>query len=196
MSKKLKKSITILTIIILVIIAVVSTFFIMKYFINKKEIDTTTEYYTEDKIQDRLTNDDGNVTKEDLTLKINGETVFGVINIPKINYEGLVYEGTNLETLDKGIGHFENSSYFEGNVCLAGHNYTGVWKNLYTLQNGDKITYTSFLGTKEYEVNKIVQVNATDWTLLEDTDDNSLTLVTCVKNEPNLRLIVQANECK
>lgn len=196
MSKKLKKSITIFTIIILVIIAVVSTFFIVKYFINKKEIDTTTEYYTEDKIQDRLTNDDGNVTKEDLTLKINGETVLGVINIPKINYEGLVYEGTNLETLDKGIGHFENSSYFEGNVCLAGHNYTGVWKNLYTLQNGDKITYTSFLGTKEYEVNKIVQVNATDWTLLEDTDDNILTLVTCVKNELNLRLIVQAIECK
>ena len=196
MSKKLKKSITIFTIIILVIIAVVSTFFIVKYFINKKEIDTTTEYYTEDKIQDRLTNDDGNVTKEDLTLKINGETVLGVINIPKINYGGLVYEGTNLETLDKGIGHFENSSYFEGNVCLAGHNYTGVWKNLYTLQNGDKITYTSFLGTKEYEVNKIVQVNATDWTLLEDTDDNILTLVTCVKNEPNLRLIVQTIECK
>ena len=196
MSKKLKKSITLLTIIILIIIAVVSTFFIIKYFINKKEIDTTTEYYTEDKIQERLTNDDGNVTKEDLTLKINGETVFGVINIPKINYEGLVYEGTNLETLDKGIGHFENSSYFEGNVCLAGHNYIGIWKNLYTLQNGDKITYTSFLGTKEYEVNKVVQVNATDWTLLEDTEDNTLTLVTCVKNEPNLRLIVQAIEYK
>lgn len=196
MSKKLKKSITIFTIIILVIIAVVSTFFIVKYFINKKEIDTTTEYYTEDKIQDRLTNDDGNVTKEDLTLKINGETVFGVINIPKINYEGLVYEGTNIETLDKGIGHFENSPFLEGNVCLAGHNYSGVWKYLYTLQNGDKITYTSFLGTKEYEVNKVVQVNATDWTLLEDTDDNILTLVTCVKNELNLRLIVQAIECK
>ena len=65
-----------------------------------------------------------------------------------------------------------------------------------TLQNGDKITYTSFLGTKEYEVNKVVQVNATDWTLLEDTDDNILTLVTCVKNEPNLRLIVQAIEYK
>ena len=129
MSKKLKKSITILTIIILVVIAIVSTFFIVKYFINKNEIDTTTEYYTEDKIQDRLINDNGNVTKEDLTLKINGETVFGVINIPKIHYEGLVYEGTNLETLDKGIGHFENSSYFEGNVCLAGHNYTGIWKN-------------------------------------------------------------------
>ena len=109
MSKKLKKSITIFTIIILVIIAVVSTFFIVKYFINKKEIDTTTEYYTEDKIQDRLTNDDGNVTKEDLTLKINGETVFGVISIPKINYARLVYEGTHIETLDTRNGHFEPS---------------------------------------------------------------------------------------
>lgn len=196
MSKKLKKSITILTIIILVIIAVVSTFFIMKYFINKKEIDTTTEYYTEDKIQDRLNVNNGNVTKEDLTLKINGETVFGVISIPKINYQGLVYEGTNISTLDKGIGHFENTPYLDGNVCLAGHNYAGIWKNLYTLQNRDKITYTSFLGTKEYKVNKMVQIKATDWTLLEDTDNNILTLVTCVKNKPDLRLIVQAVECK
>ena len=192
MSKKLKKSITIFTIIILVIIAVVSTFFIVKYFINKKEIDTTTEYYTEDKIQDRLTNDDGNVTKEDLTLKINGETVFGVINIPKINYEGLVYEGTSLATLDKGIGHFENSNYLDGNVCLAGHNYTGVWKKLYTLQNGDKITYISFLGTKEYEVDKSIAIDANDWSSLEDTTDNTLTLITCIKNQPNLRLCVQA----
>ena len=194
MSKKLKKSIIIFTVTILIIIAIVSTFFIVKYFINKSEIDTATKFYTEDKIQDRLNINNGNVTKEDLTLKINGETVFGVISIPKINYQGLVYEGTNISTLDKGIGHFENTPYLDGNVCLAGHNYAGIWKNLYTLQNGDKITYTSFLGTKEYEVNKMVQIEATDWTLLEDTDNNILTLVTCVKNQPSQRLCVQAKE--
>ena len=194
MSKKLKKSIIIFAITILIIIAIVSTFFIVKYFINKNEIDTATKFYTEDKIQDRLNINNGNVRKEDLTLKINGETVFGVINIPKINYQGLVYEGTSISTLDKGIGHFENTPFLDGNVCLAGHNYAGIWKNLYTLQNGDKITYTSFLGTKEYEVNKMVQIEATDWTLLEDTDNNILTLVTCVKNQPSQRLCVQAKE--
>ena len=194
MSKKVKKAITISIIIVIVVIAIVASFFIVKYFINKNKIQNVTEYYTEDKIQDRLASE--NNTKDDLTLKIDGETVLGVIEIPKINYKGLVYEGTNISTLNRGIGHFENSSYLDGNVCLAGHNYTGVWKKLYTLQNGDKITYTSFLGTKVYEVNKMVQIDATDWTLLEDNNDNILTLVTCVKNAPTQRLIVQATECK
>ena len=196
MNKKIRKSITISLVIILIIIAVISTFFIVKYFINKNQIKDTTDFYTEDKIQERLANDDGMTTTEDLTLHINGETVVGVVKIPRINYEGLVYEGTTLETLDKGIGHFENSSYLEGNVCLAGHNYTGIWKNLYTLQNGDKITYVSFLGTKEYEVNNITQISENDWTLLENTADNTITLITCVKGEPSLRLVVQAIECK
>ena len=190
MSKKVKKAITISVIIVVIIIAIVSTFFIVKYFTNKNKIQDVSDYYTEDKIQERLDSD--NNTKDDLTLKIDGETVVGVIKIPKINYEGLVYEGTSLSTLDKGIGHFQNSSYLDGNVCLAGHNYTGVWKKLYTLQSGDKITYISFLGTKEYEVDKSIAIDANDWFNLEDTTDNTLTLITCIKNQPNLRLCVQA----
>ncbi len=192
MNKKVKKAITISVIIVIIIIATVSTFFIVKYFMNKNKIQDASEYYTEDKIQERL--DCDNNSKDDLTLKIDGETVVGVIKIPKINYEGLVYEGTSLATLDKGIGHFENSSYLDGNVCLAGHNYTGVWKKLYTLQKGDKITYISFLGTKEYEVDKSIAIDANDWSSLEDTTDNTLTLITCIKNQPSQRLCVQAKE--
>lgn len=192
MSKKVKKAITISIIIVIVVIAIVASFFIVKYFINKSKIQDVTEFYTEDKIQDRLDSD--NNTKDDLTLKINGETVVGVIKIPKINYEGLVYEGTSLATLDKGIGHFENSSYLDGNVCLAGHNYTGVWKKLYTLQNGDKITYISFLGTKEYEVDKSIAIDANDWSNLEDNGKNIITLITCIKGQPSQRLCVQAKE--
>lgn len=194
MNKKVKKAITISVIIVVIIIAIVATFFIVKYFTNKNKIQDVSEYYTEDKIQERL--DSNKNTKDDLTFKIDGETVLGIIKIPKINYEGLVYEGTSLFTLNKGIGHFENSSYLDGNVCLAGHNYTGVWKKLYTLQNGDKITYTSFLGTKEYEVNKSIAINADDWSNLQDTSESILTLITCIKGQPNLRLCVQAIECK
>lgn len=129
-------------------------------------------------------------------LQIDGEKVLGVIKINKIGFEGLVYEGTSMDTLDKGIGHFESSPYLEGNVCLAGHNYIGVWKNLHTLQNGDKINYTSFLGTKEYEVNKIMQINENDWSNLENTNENIITLITCVKGKPTKRLVVQAIEQK
>ena len=195
MSKKIKKSITISIIIILIIVAIISTFFIIKYFIEKNKINSVYETYSDDNVQNRIETQD-TTNNDDLMVQIDGERVLGVIKIDKIGYEGLIYEGTSLDTLSKGIGHFENSPYLEGNVCLAGHNYTGVWKNLHKLQNGDTINYTSFLGTKEYEVNNVTQISENDWTLLQDTDENYLTLITCVKGKPSLRLAVRAIEKK
>ena len=121
MSKRIKRVITISIIAIVVIIAIISTFFIVRYFENKSKIDNVTEVYSEDKVQDRLDNEN-NTMRDDLLLQIDGETVLGVIKIEKIGFEGLIYEGTTLDTLDKGVGHFENSSYFDGNVALAAHN--------------------------------------------------------------------------
>ena len=193
MSKNIKKAITILAIVIVVVIAIISTFFIVKYFANKKQIDSICEIYSNNNIQERL---DTNGNNDDLKLKIDGETVLGVIKIEKIGFEGLIYEGTSLDTLDKGVGHFQNSSYLNGNVCLAAHNSSKYWAKLYTLENGDKITYISFLGTKEYMVNSITQIYATDWSKLEKTNENILTLITCVKGEPSQRLCVQALEVK
>ena len=193
MSKNIKKAITILAIVIVVVIAIISTFFIIKYFANKKQIDNICEIYSDDNIQERL---DTNGNNDDLKLKIDGETVLGVVKIEKIGFEGLIYEGTSLDTLDKGVGHFQNSSYLNGNVCLAAHNSSKYWAKLYTLENGDKITYISFLGTKEYKVNSITQISATDWSKLDKSDENILTLITCVKGEPSQRLCVQALEVK
>lgn len=191
MSKNIKKAIIISIIVIVVIIAIISTFFIVKYFANKKQIDNVCEIYSDSNVQERL---DTSTNNNDLKLQIDGETVIGVIKIDKIGFEGLVYEGTTLDTLDKGIGHFENSSYLNGNVCLAAHNSKKYWAKLYTLENGDKITYTSFLGTKEYKVNSITQISATDWSKLEKNNKNILTLITCVKGKPAERLCVQALE--
>lgn len=196
MSKQIKKAITISIIVILLIVAIISTFFIIKYFNSKKVIDDVKEIYTEDKIQERLNKDDCNnaIETEDLTIQIDGKTVIGVIKIDKIGFEGLVYEGTTLETLKKGVGHFENSSYLEGNVCLAAHNTNKFWAKLHTLQNGDKITYISFLGTKEYTVNNVTQISETDWSKLSNTEENIITLITCVKGKTSQRLCVQAIE--
>lgn len=193
MSKNIKKAITISVIVIVIIIAIISTFFIVKYFANKKQIDNVCEVYSDNNVQDRI---DTCTNNDDLKLKIDGETVIGVIKIDKIGFEGLIYEGTTLKTLDKGVGHFYNSSYLNGNVCLAAHNSSNYWAKLYTLENGDKITYTSFLGTKEYKINSITQISATDWSKLEKTNENILTLITCVKGNPTQRLCVQALEEK
>ena len=90
--------------------------------------------------------------------------------------------------------NFKNSSYYDGNVCLAAHNTNNFWAKLYTLHTGDKISYTSFLGTREYYVNSVTQIDETDWSNLENTEENTLTLITCVKGKPWLRLCVQALE--
>jgi len=79
-----------------------------------------------------------------------------------------------------------------GNVCLAAHNTNNFWAKLHTLQTNDIITYKNILGTKNYKVFNSTQIEETDLTYLENTQDNILTLITCVKGIPNKRLCVQA----
>lgn len=194
-----KKVIIISITVILIIIATISTFFIVKYFMNKNKINYVYEEYSNDNTQNRLDTENNNNetdSTDNLMLQIDGENVLGVIKIDKINFEGLIYEGTSMQTLAKGVGHFTNTPYLEGNVCLAAHNTNSYWAKLHTLSNGDKIQYTCFLGTKEYEVSNVSKISETDWDSLKNTDTNVLTLITCVKGQKDLRLCVQAKEIK
>lgn len=193
MSTKIKRSIIISIIIIFIILIAISSFFIVKYFLNRNKISNIYETYSDDNIQNRI--ETQNVTTDDdLMLEIDGEKVVGVIKIDKIGYEGPIYEGTTLDTLAKGVGHLSNSPYFNGNVCLAAHNTSKFWAKLNTLENGDTIIYTSFLGTKEYVVSNIKIIDETDWSDTENTEDNRITLITCVKGQKEKRLCVQASE--
>lgn len=193
MSKKLKIAITVATSVLIIVIVIISTFFIVKHFKYKEKIDNIIEDCSDENIQDRLDNEAIKST-DDLMQQIDGEYVIGVIKIDKIGFSGLVYKGTSLDTLSKGVGHFDSSPYLNGNVCLAAHNTSKYWAKLHTLKKGDKIIYTSFLGTKEYSVTDMLQISETDWTKLSNTTENMLTLLTCVKGKPTQRLCVQALE--
>ena len=168
---------------------------------TQNKIDTD-----ENNISNELLNtiEEKNTTK-DATLEIADEndilnyentektdTSIGKIIIPKIDFEGKIYEGTSLEVLAEGVGHFDNSPYLDGNVCLAAHNTSKFWAKLNSLKKGDKISYESFLGTREYVVSELSQIEETDWTKLENTDENMLTLITCVKGNKPMRLCVKA----
>ena len=184
-----KKAVKIAIIVIAVIlITIIST--ILFYIYNKNaKIDYVINETSD--VQDNIENID---SLDDLYVKIDGKNVLGVIQIDKINYKGLIYESTNMDVLDKGIGHFESSPIFNGNVCLAGHNYFGIWKDLYTLKTGDTIKYTCVLGSKEYNVLNVQTINYDDISVLDNTKDNEITLITCIKNTPTKRLCVQAKE--
>ena len=121
------------------------------------------------------------------------------IIIPEISLEAEISEGTSKEIMDKFVGHFEETTKISGNVGLAAHNRgyaVNYFANIKQLKENDKIIYQYNGEQKIYSVieNKIIK--DTDWSLLENTKDNRITLITCVENEPEYRRCVQAKETK
>lgn len=119
------------------------------------------------------------------------------IKIPKINLEAEIAEGTTDEVMNKYVGHFESTPIFNGNPCLAAHNrgylvnYFGKLKEL--VQN-DVIIYKTTQGIRKYKVSLITIIKDTDWSNLQNTNDNRITLITCVENQPEYRRCIQATE--
>ena len=118
----------------------------------------------------------------------------GMLKVPKLGLNVKVYEGEN--NLEKGVGHFTDTAVFTGNVAIAGHNrgVNSYFGKIHNLKAGDEIIYTTKLGTKKYAITSVRKINAADFSFLRETQDNRLTLITCVKNEPNFRWCVQARE--
>ena len=120
----------------------------------------------------------------------------GTLKIPAIGLTVKVYEGTGSSTLAKGAGHFEDTSLWNGNCCIAAHN-RGVnnhFGQLHTLEVGDTITWTTKLGTRTYEVTSVSKVKETDNSGTAPTSDNRLTLYTCVRDQRDYRWCVIAEE--
>lgn len=133
-------------------------------------------------------------TVEVLALDESDKNIIGYISIEKIGLDKApIAEGTDLKTIGKYVGHFENTSFLDGNVCLCSHNrgsnaaYFGEIKNLV---EGDIITYTTKYETKEYAVKEVKQIDETDLSVLNQTEQNQITLITCVENQRNLRQCV------
>ena len=120
----------------------------------------------------------------------------GTLRIPEIDLKVTAYDGDTYEAMKKGIGHIASTSAWDGNIGLVGHNRgsNDYFRKLKNLELGDEITYKTKLGTREYEVTFIGRINETDWSRLQYTDDNRITLITCVEDVPDKRLCVQAVE--
>ena len=96
----------------------------------------------------------------------------------------------------KGLGHYSSTSGWAGNVGVCGHN-RGAKYNIGAIKNlkqGDVITYTTAYGTRTYEVTMVKVIANNDWSYLQGTADNRITLTTCVDNQPSQRICAQAVE--
>lgn len=120
----------------------------------------------------------------------------GTLKISSLNINMKVWEGETSTSMAKGLGHYSSTSGWDGNVGVCGHNrgakYTiGSIKNL---KAGDTITYTTIYGTRTYEVVLVKTISSSDWSYLQATTDNRITITTCLANQPSKRVCVQAVE--
>lgn len=120
----------------------------------------------------------------------------GVLKIDKIGLYQPVMEGNSLEVLKTHLGHVDGSAYWRGNIGILGHNNgnAGFFKRLTELKVDDVIEYITEDGTRTYKVSEITEIEDTDWSKFARTEDNRITLVTCVRNVPTKRYCVQAIE--
>lgn len=117
------------------------------------------------------------------------------IEIPKINLVAPVAEGTSANIMNEYVGHFEETPKNKGNIGLAAHNRgykVNYFQDLKLLQKGDLIIYTYNGEISKYSVNELGIIKDTDWSKLESSSQDKLTLITCLEDEPEYRRYIQA----
>lgn len=129
---------------------------------------------------------------------IHYDDEIGTLTIPDILLDNApIRESVELSTLSETIGHFPSTSIYEGNVGLASHNSGSqgdFFKNLKKIKIGSEIFYQTNYGTKRYVVTTKEVISEEDWSYLQETEDNRITLITCVSGQKDKRLCVQAIE--
>jgi len=126
----------------------------------------------------------------------NADGSIGTLQINRIGLTVTAYDGDSYEAMKKGVGHVASTSCWQGNIGMVGHNRgaNDHFGRLKELKIGDTLTYTTKLGTKTYEVVFAGKIANNDWSYLQYTADNRLTLLTCVADHPEYRLCVQGME--
>ena len=118
----------------------------------------------------------------------------GTLKIPSLNINMKVWEGETNTSMAKGLGHYSSTSGWDGNIGVCGHNRGAKYTigSIKDLEIGDTITYTTIYGTRTYEVVLVKTISNSDWSYLQATADNRITLTTCLANQPEKRICVQA----
>ncbi|MGH2652904.1 MAG: sortase [Actinomycetota bacterium] len=109
---------------------------------------------------------------------------YAVLRIPAIGVNAAVVQGTDVESLKKGPGHYlktGNPWNRRGTVGIAGHRTTyGAWFwSLEELRRGDRIRLITARGTFDYEVDRLRIVAPTAHEVLDFTPKPTLVLTTC-----------------
>ncbi|MGM0843626.1 MAG: class D sortase [Bacillota bacterium] len=127
-----------------------------------------------------------------------GSNMLGIITINKIDVKLPVLRGASQFNLKYGAGHLQGTAMpgETGNSAIAAHRSREqgkMFNRLGELQSGDTISVKTKSGSFDYKVTDTKIVEPTDLSVLDESDEGILTLITCdpIENPVN-RLIVRA----
>ena len=117
------------------------------------------------------------VVKPNLMVPVDG--VDFAIRVPRLGYYAAVKEGTDLNVLYSGPGHYSATPWpgQPGNVGVAAHNV--YWIRFADLRAGDEVDLETRYGTFKYRVTGTRIVNPDDRTVLVQEPGRKMTLTTC-----------------
>lgn len=116
--------------------------------------------------------------EESLTAEL--PPVLGVLEIPSVGLQVPVYATSSGKTMDRGAGIIDGMAYPHepGNIGISGHR-DGYFRVLKDVQVGDTLVLQTLVGTKQFRIDETRVVEISDTSVLQDTPDQTLTLVTC-----------------
>ncbi|MDU5110897.1 MAG: class D sortase [Clostridium sp.] len=150
-----------------------------------KKIETNNKQKELQNILEQVINDEPKeLSKEEEEKLINGYKPIALMEIPSINLSQGLVEGIADDVLQYYLGHFEGSAMpgEKGNFAVAGHrvsDYSEAFVNLYKAEIGDEILVKANKKEYVYEITESFIVAPDRVDVLDDTDDATITLVTC-----------------
>ncbi len=112
--------------------------------------------------------------------QLSPEDMLTRVIIPKINLDAIVVEGASRKDLSEGPGHMRQTAMpgQPGNAVITAHRDT-FFRHIYELNRGDEITVRRAGETYKYEVTSKKIVMPDDLSVIRQTSNPQLTLITC-----------------
>lgn len=151
--------------------------------INESENKANKKAENQDTYQEDIKNQSKKDADSKKNMKQSGDIV-GVLSIPQIDLCVAIGEGVDKETLKYSVGHFKETAMPGeiGNVCIIGHRsytYGEFFNRLNEIEINDDMII-EYEGNKyKYKVTEITVVKPEEVSVLDQTEDEEITLITC-----------------
>ncbi len=122
----------------------------------------------------------GRIKDYEVSLTQQLPDVLGVLEVPSVGLKVPVYSTNTELVMDRGAGIIDGMAYPHepGNIGISGHR-DGYFRVLKDIKVGDPIILQTLEGPKTFRIDATHIVEIKDTRLLRDTDDQTVTLVTC-----------------